>query len=373
MRLSGFDWLVFLLALAGTGGCLSSSEQNVPPPEKIYPSATARSQKGADDLLPATPGARENQEIAVKVVAIINAKATICAEEVETAAYQFLQPTFRLEEPARSQKQREIRQKTLEQLVERELVLLDMQERLDKANPRTMKRLLKLAHDEFRKTWLRSMMKGNGFKDPKAFEKFLAQRGMSLPILKRQWIRNFLSQEYLRNRIIPSVKKISREDLLTYYRTNAKEFELKDRVEWQDIFISAENQGSFAKAKAVADQIVQRAQRGEDFVKLCKAHDEGDSELRDGAGIGQHRGEIDPPEAEAYLFRMKEGQIAPPIKMSSGYHVVRLVKRERAGRKPFDEKVQNEIRNKLRRELAMREMRAFVDRLKRRAVIYYAQ
>ena len=61
------------------------------------------------------------------------------------------------------------------------------------------------------------------------------------------------------------------------------------------------------------------------------------------------------------------------IEMDRGYHLVKLVKREYAGQAPFDEKVQKQIRDKLKNQTAQREMKRFVERLKRDAIIVYSK
>src|SRR5262249_34563520 len=117
-----------------------------------------------------------------------------------------------------------------------------------------------------------------------------------------------------------------------------------------------------------------KAKSGADFVALCKANDDGDSTLRNGAGIGRKRGAIQPVEIEPYLFRMPEGEVGPVVEVGNSFHVIRLVKREYAGKQPFNEEgVQKEIRNKLREEIFTREAKKIIVELKRKAVIEYAR
>ena len=68
--------------------------------------------------------------------------------------------------------------------------------------------------------------------------------------------------------------------------------------------------------------------------------------------------------------RARSGRWCP---IGNGFHVFKLVKREYAGVKPFDEEVQKDIRNKLRNEMANREMKKFVDNLRKHAVIEFAR
>jgi len=47
---------------------------------------------------------------------------------------------------------------------------------------------------------------------------------------------------------------------------------------------------------------------------------------------------VRPPEAEAALFQMKDGQVGPLIELTNGFHVIKLVHRDHAGQQPFDER-----------------------------------
>src|SRR5262249_39613114 len=124
-------------------------------------------------------------------------------------------------------------------------------------------------------------------------------------------------------------------------------------------------------ARAFAEVLANRVRKGEDFVRLAEEYDNGDSQYRKYEGAGRKRGEIRPAEAESVLFGLKDGDAAV-VEIGSGFHVVRLVKRERAGPMPFDDKVQKQIRDKLRGELFQREMKRIVTELRRKAVVEIA-
>src|SRR5262249_48540431 len=191
--------------------------------------------------------------------------------------------------------------------------------------------------------------KGNHLKTDEELQELLRNSGLSLETIRRQWTRQFMATEYLRSRIGPFIDKISREQMLEYYEKHPEEFKIDDAVEWQDIFISANTprqpKRDRAGARKLAEELVARVRSGADFVALGKENEDGDSRLRSGVGIGRNRGEVQPAVIEPYLFRMPEGEVGPVVEVANGYHVIRLVKREYEGKRPFDEAVQKEIRN----------------------------
>lgn len=304
---------------------------------------------------------------AARIRAVVNDQA-ILDEEVKAAGYQAMQA-------ARSEaEQAEIETQALNQLIDREVVLQDAIARLTRGgNNKFLDKLKEAANKEFERSWLRQMMKANHMKSEEEFKTFLRDHQMSFEMIRRQWERNFMAMEYMRSRIDPNLQRIGHAQIVDYYDKHPEEFQVADSVQWQDIFIAAQRHASREAARRFAEVLANRIRTGEDFVKLAAQFDDGDSSLRNGDGIGRNRGEIKPHEAEALLFQLRDGEVGPVIELDSGFHIIRLVKREHAGPMPFDEKVQKQIKDKLRGEVFTREMKRIVNELKRKAIIEIAQ
>lgn len=314
------------------------------------------------DLVTGTPAAR--------VGATVNNEA-ILNEEVLAAAFQELMNARDLPEPERSQRRAEIWNQSLGQLIDREVVLQDAFAKLRKASKTQVEKLTAEASEEFDKTVLRGWMKKTNVKSEDEFREMLKSQGVSLDMLRRQWERNFMMMEYLRSRVHPYLDQIGPRQILEFYDKHPEEFQRPDAVQWQDIFVLADNKFSTrADAHRLAEQLAERARGGEDFVKLAEKYDNGDSSFRKGDGIGTKRGEIKPSEAENVLFQMKDGETTV-VELEKGFHVIRLVKRDYAGQTPFDEKTQKQIKEKLTNEIGQVEIKRIVNKLKREAVIVY--
>lgn len=289
--------------------------------------------------------------------------------EVRSACFYLLQQTQGLPEGERQARQKEILDKTLEALVERELVLQEANARFGGRNGKFMDKLKEAAAREFDRQVVKSLKAQNGIKNDEEFKVKLRAQGVSLEGLKKQFERQFIYQEYLRFRAGPALERIGHEQIRDYYEGHPDEFQTVDAVDWQDLFVAAARHPSRDAARTFAEQLRQRAIQGDDFVQLVKEHDNGDASYRNGEGFGSKRGEIKPTEAEAVLFSLKDGEVGPLIELTNGYHVVRLVKRERAGRMPFDARTQGKIRDKLRMDVFTRESKRVVADLKRKAAI----
>ncbi|MEY4614945.1 MAG: hypothetical protein RL179_2918 [Planctomycetota bacterium] len=264
------------------------------------------------------------------------------------------------------------RKAAINQLVEREIVIQDAYNRLTK-NPQAKKfldKLQEMAGKEFDR-YVRLLKERNKSLSDAEFKTLLESQGVSLDLLRRQSERNFIAMQYMQTRIIPNLDRIGHKQIRDYYDTHPEEFQIQDSVEWKDIFISYRNSKSHEEALETAKKIAEKAKKGEDFSKLSKEYCHGDGAFRNGEGIGRKRGEIKPVQVEKYLFEMKDGEVGPLVELPTGVHVIMLVKREYAGIKVFDEKVQKQVRDRLRNEAGQYEMKRMLSDMKRQAVIEY--
>jgi peptidyl-prolyl cis-trans isomerase SurA len=309
---------------------------------------------------------------AARIRASVNTEA-ITDEEVKAACYPMLRRLEMLPEPERSQRQLQVFKETLDQIVEREVVLQVAIARLKKnAGEAQVKKLLEIADKQFDSQWIQPLMKSNNIKSETEFQTALKEMNVSLSMMKRQWTRNWMAQEFVRQMVVTKVDKVGHLQMEDYYRRHPEDFQIADSVEWEDVFVSETLHPPRAVARQRAEEVLARMRRAEPIAQLLADHlDDGDSSLRDGRGLGRKHGEIKPVEAEGPLFQLKDGEAAL-VEIGSGFHVVRVVKREYAGMRPFDDReVQKLIKDKLRNEIGQREMKQLVSELRKQAVVEY--
>lgn len=309
-----------------------------------------------------------NGQVAVRIRAHVNG-APILEEELREAMVMRTGELMQVPETRRASYFQELTNRELDRLIERELILQEMLQKIkDMKRPQLMEQLKLEASKEADKR-LKDIKTATKVQSDAEFRTILQQQGLSVDGLRRQTERNFMMTEYIRNMIYPMVQRISLQQVRDYYEEHGDEFQVSDRVKWQDLFIDGSQFPTKAAARQHADSIVLRAKTGEDFAALVKQFDNGDSSLRNGEGIGQKRGEIKPAEVENAVFAIKAGEIGPIVDVGFGFHIVKVVEREYAGLEPFSEKCQAKIREKLRGQIAEREYKKIVDELKRKATV----
>lgn len=342
-------------------------------PSMPVTSTNATRGQNADPPNPITPTAGAAEQVAVRIRAHVNG-APILDEELREALVMRTGEVMNVPEARRAAYFQEMAHKELDRLVERELILQEMFQKIkDMKRPQLLEQLKQEAAKEADRK-LKDVRTASKITNDADFRAFLQQTGLSVDGLRRQTERNFMMTEYIRNIIFPVVQRISLSQVREYYDDHPDEFVRPDRVKWMDIFIDASRFATPGEARQYAETIAQRARAGEDFVALVKQFDNGDSSLRNGEGLGQKRGEIKPAQAEPVLFSLQSGQVGPIIDLGFGLHVVKVIEREVAGVEPFDVKCQARVRDKLRGQIAEREYKRVVDDLKRTAtVVIYPQ
>jgi parvulin-like peptidyl-prolyl isomerase len=300
----------------------------------------------------------------VRIVASIG-NNPIYESEVREAVYQRMGEYLRLTESERAAKEREIFRDELRKIIERELVLDEMTAALTARKQTAMLAKFREAAAKEADARLREFKKERGIPTDAEFRSALRSQGLTFAGIRRQIERGFMMQTYLREKFTPIMDKLSLADIREYYAAHLNEYQVEDRVKWQDLFVMTEQFKTADEARQYATQLAARAAKGEDFVKLVEQYGMGDSKLRNGAGVGEKPGEIFPQELEPVILALKSGQVT--IKETeTGFHILRVTERTVAGPRPYDEKLQADIRRKLQGQIYERESKRFVESLWKR-------
>ena len=309
---------------------------------------------------------------AARIRATVNGIA-ILDEEIAAATMPARARLAQVPEPEYSKKLAEILKDSLEHLIDREVVLDHAWATLHGKNDKALNKLQEIASKEFEKQWLRPMQTAVAAKSEEDFKQFLRGQHVTLNLVRRQWERDFMMVEYLRNIVGLNIEQIGHVDIEKYYNEHPDEFQVSDSVEWEDLLIGAgtDRHPTRDAARQFAEVLAGRVRQGENIDQL-KNFNDGDTALNHGKGSGNKHGEIKPPECEADLFQMKDGEVRV-IETERAYHVVKLVHRQYTGLLSFDEKTQQQIRSKLRNEAAQKEMKRTVNRWRREAIVIVAK
>ncbi len=111
-----------------------------------------------------------------------------------------------------------------------------------------------------------------------------------------------------------------------YYNQNQDQYKTPEKVEARHILIKVAEDAdteTVEKAKSQAMEIYEKAAKGEDFAKLAKEFSQGPSKTSGGYLGSFQRGQMVKPFEEA-AFAMKAGDISKPVKTRFGWHIIKV-------------------------------------------------
>jgi len=188
---------------------------------------------------------------------------------------------------------------------------------------------------------LADIMKRNHL-DAKQFEAALAKEGLTLEQYRTE-LREQITLSRTFNKFVRTGLAIDEAEARSFYQNNQKAYSLPEEFRVRQIYLPLPDKATPAKAAAVKEKariVLERAKKGEDFIKLVREVSEGVTAKQDGDLGFMQRGQA-LAEIEEAVATLKPGEIAGPVKFADGYNVLRL-EEVRTPVMPF-EKVRDEI------------------------------
>jgi peptidyl-prolyl cis-trans isomerase SurA len=178
--------------------------------------------------------------------------------------------------------------------------------------------------------------------DDSQFEAALAREGLTLEQYRSD-LKEQMTLSRLFNRFVRSGVAVDESEARAYYEKNPQQFSLPEEVRVRLLVVKVPQNATpeqAESARTMANELMDRIRKGEDFIGLIRQHSDSSTAARDGdLGFiqrGQAIAEID--EATRSL---KPGEYAGPVRSGEGFLLIRL-EDVRIPSVPF-EKVKEEI------------------------------
>jgi parvulin-like peptidyl-prolyl isomerase len=171
----------------------------------------------------------------------------------------------------------------------------------------------------------------------------------------KQRLREQLLVEKIMNEQASSLPPISHHAIKAYYDERKEEFQHPPRIKLLHIV---------TKEKEEAEALLARIKQEEDMKSILKEQ-AGDLALRGDQGEQWRTDDMLPPDLSEKAFSIEIGTISDVIETQYGFHIIKVLKREPAGRKGLLEVIP-EIENTLLREVVERHYRVWLEELRKR-------
>jgi peptidyl-prolyl cis-trans isomerase SurA len=215
---------------------------------------------------------------------------------------------------------------------------------------------------------LDDIRKQNNLSSLEDLEKAVEGSGIPWEDYKTQIRNGILTQEVIRQQVggrldIPS------DEVKKYYDAHKDQYNRPEQVELAEIFLSTEGKSpeEMAAVRTKADDLRNRALKGEDFSEIAKRYSEGTT-AKDGGDLGRfERGQL-APQLENAVFKMDRNGISDVIQTKTGFEILKVIDHYEAGLQPLD-KVESEIMNKLYTEKMEPALRNYLAELREESYV----
>jgi len=145
--------------------------------------------------------------------------------------------------------------------------------------------------------------------------------------------------------------QISDDQLKVQYQQNIKQYQVPNRVHAEHILLMTVGNKTDAEVEEIkkkAEDILGQAKKGAKFEDLAKKNSEDPGTKDKGGDLGWLVQGQTVPEFEKVAFSLQKGQISDLVKTQYGFHIIKVMDKETAHTKPFEE-----VRDSLRAPLLL--------------------
>ncbi|MGI6143359.1 MAG: peptidylprolyl isomerase [bacterium] len=189
------------------------------------------------------------------------------------------------------------------------------------------------------------------------YEKALADKGLAMEDI-HSYVRDQLTIVNIFEEVTADVG-VKDEDVESFYNDNQEMFRVSEQVRARHILV---------KDQELAEELLERAQAGEDFAVLAQEYSEDPVSQAAGGDLGFFPRGMMVPEFEEAAFGAGVGEIVGVVETTHGYHIIKVEEKEPARTLSLEEMEEN-IRGYLQEEQKMKAFSSYITDLKEKAEI----
>jgi len=246
----------------------------------------------------------------------------------------------------------EIKKKTLERLINHELLYQESKKKGIKVDEAAL-------DEKFKKQ----------FSDESKIKDILSRMNMTEAELKSQFKRDIIIRKFIDKEIIQKVT-VSDKEVKGYYDDNPNFFKQPEQVQASHILIKVDSRADKsqkAEARKTLEKIQQKLKKGEDFSTLAKEYSQCPSSAK-GGDLGYfRRGQMVKP-FEDTAFSLKQGEVSDIVRTRFGYHLIKVISKKPERTIPYNE-VKDKIKQRLKGKKFQEELRLYIAKLRERAKV----
>jgi len=192
--------------------------------------------------------------------------------------------------------------------------------------------------------------------------------GVSFEDFKNNIRNQLIQQEVIRHEVGSKII-LDHAQVQKYYDEHKSEFTRPEQVTLREIFVSTEGkpESEIPALRKKADELLQRVKNGEDFGELAKHFSDG-STAKQGGDLGKFQHGQLASNIEQAVFALQRLQTTDVIPTKTGFLLLQVGEHYAAGEQPED-KVENEIMDRLYNERLRPGLRAYLETLREESYV----
>jgi hypothetical protein len=267
----------------------------------------------------------------------------------------------------------QLMRKEVAALVDRKLLFNEFRRNVPAENIPRIEENLRAPFEEKEMPMLMKQLRVNNQSE---LEHELARLGSSLADTRRAFNERIIAAEWIHSKVKIN-EEISPEEISEYYRTHLTDYDYPTQARWEELAARKSKYNSPAEAYAavamMGNEVWQRGTakpvKGAAFAEVAQAKSDGVTAKKGGEYDWTTKGALQCKEIDDALFSLQVGQMSPILDSGAMFHIVRVLERKEAGRRPYTE-VQAEIRDKLKERRFQVEVEEYLARLRSEARIW---
>ena len=223
--------------------------------------------------------------------------------------------------------------------------------------------ILEQAGKEFDNKALPELMEKSQVNSPALYDAHLRLMGHSLRKMRDGWSKDQLTRYFLGQKLNVDLD-ISHGEMLKYYRDHLDEYAIAAKVKWEQVMVRFDKFSTRQEARKAIVELGNQIVYGAKLPAVAKRSSHGIMADKGGQHDWMTSGTLASENLEKLLFELPIGELSDIVETRQGFHVVRVLDRRDASRKPFFE-AQTEIRSRLEDGRRKKAIVAHLERLRR--------
>lgn len=349
--------VLLVLASLLPGGCGWLSREAPVPAGSVSEAvrdAEAKAQARETPVWRTAPvGSPDGPGVVDRVIAVVNQDAITLSELEDGLAYY----RYESKETVKPEQEAELKLRLLSRLIESRLQLQEASRE-------------QLSVDEAEvNEQLADVMKRFEAKTQDEFEKLIKAQGLTLAGIKKRLRDQVMIQRVIQRKVQFRVS-VTEPEIETYLLENREKLETGLSYHARHVLITPTPPGDEAAwqaAWAQAEEVWAKVRAGEDFGELAKRYSQ-DLTAKEGGDLGvMKQGEL-AADLEGQIHRLRPGEASAPYRSTLGLHIFKLEWKESLSGEALAQ-AKRQIRDILFRQKYAARLAAWIDEIKKRAII----